>query len=307
MNLYLEVFNTFAKIGAFTLGGGYAMLPLIEEEVVNRKKWIDPKDFIDLVAIAQSAPGIFAVNISIFIGYRLRGAKGSFVASMGSILPSFLIILLIALFFQQFKEIPWVESMFKGIRPAVVALIAAPTFKMAKTAKLNRYTLWIPIVGALLIWLLGISPIWVIVIAGVGGYIYGRFFEGQDEEGHIKTPEEIAREKELERANKEAKRTSKELQKVRETLENSRRKQEKAQRMAEKARRAAEQAQKDEEEALSLMPHAQAKAQKAMQEARRRQEEDRLLRANEPNLFNVLDPRLVGQDNDPANDEDEDE
>ncbi len=175
MNLYLQAFSVFFKIGAFTIGGGYAMVPLIEDEVVNQRKWIAKDDFIDLLAIAQSAPGILAVNISIFIGYRLRGIRGSIITTLGTILPSFLIILAIALFFHNFKDNALVEKIFKGIRPAVVALIAAPTFSMAKSAQINRYTLWIPVVSALLIWLLGFSPIWIIVMAGIGGLLYKWF------------------------------------------------------------------------------------------------------------------------------------
>ncbi len=175
MNIYLESFGVFFKIGAFTIGGGYAMIPLIEEEVVKKKKWLSGSDFTDLMAIAQSAPGVFAVNMSIFIGYKLRGVKGSIITALGTILPSFLIILAIALFFQQFKEYRVVENIFKGIRPAVVALIAAPTFSVAKSSKINRRTIWIPIVGALMIWLLGVSPIYVIILAGVGGYLWGRY------------------------------------------------------------------------------------------------------------------------------------
>ena len=159
MNIYLESFGIFFKIGAFTIGGGYAMVPLIENEIV---------------AISQSAPGILAVNISIFIGYKLRGIRGSIITALGTILPSFIIILAIALFFHNFKDNVIVERIFKGIRPAVVALIAVPTFSMAKSARINRYTIWIPIVSALLIWLLGFSPIWIIIAAGVGGFLWGK-------------------------------------------------------------------------------------------------------------------------------------
>ena len=174
MNIYLESFGIFFKIGAFTIGGGYAMVPLIENEIVTKRKWISQDEFMDLMAISQSAPGIFAVNISIFIGYKLRGVRGSVVTALGTILPSFLIILAIALFFSNFKDNVYVENICKGIRPAVVALIAAPTCTMAKSAKINRYTIWIPVVSALLIWLLGFSPIWIIVAAGIGGYLWGR-------------------------------------------------------------------------------------------------------------------------------------
>lgn len=175
MNFYLQSFLIFFKIGLFTIGGGYAMVPLIENEIVGKRKWVEKEDFIDLLAIAQSAPGIFAVNIAIFIGYKLRKKRGALAMTLGTVLPSFLIILAIALFFQQFKQYQVVENIFKGIRPAVVALIAAPTFSMAKSAKINRYNVWIPVVSALLIWLLGVSPIYIIIMAGIGGFIYGKY------------------------------------------------------------------------------------------------------------------------------------
>lgn len=174
MNIYFELFFIFCKIGAFTIGGGYAMIPLIENEIVTKRKWVTQEDFFDLLAISQSAPGVLAVNISIFIGYKLKGIRGSIVTTLGAVLPSFVIILVIALFFHNFKDNTVIERIFKGIRPAVVALIAVPTFKMARLAKLNKFTLWIPVVSALLIWLLGFSPIWIIILAGLGGYIWGK-------------------------------------------------------------------------------------------------------------------------------------
>ena len=169
-----EAFITFFKIGIFTLGGGYAMIPLIEEEVVNRKQWVSKDEMLDLIAIAQSCPGVFAINIATFIGYKLNKTRGAIATTIGTALPSFLIILAIAMFFSQFKDNPYVAAMFKGIRPAVVALIAVPTFNLGKRAQLNMWTIWIPVVSSLLIWLLGISPIWIIIAAGIGGYIYGK-------------------------------------------------------------------------------------------------------------------------------------
>ena len=174
MIFYINAFCTFFKIGLFTIGGGYAMVPLIEEEVVNKKRWITQEDFIDLLAVSQSVPGVFAVNFSIFIGYKLKRFPGALALALGTILPSFLIILSIALFFHQFKEYETVEKIFKGIRPAVVALIAAPTFSMAKSAKINKYNVWIPVVSALLIWLMGVSPVYIIALAGLGGVSYGK-------------------------------------------------------------------------------------------------------------------------------------
>ena len=173
------LFTTFFHIGLFTIGGGYAMIPLIEAEVVDRKSWIGREDLLDLMAVAQSCPGVFAVNIAIFIGYKLRGVRGAVTAALGCILPSFLIILAIALFFHQFQDNPWVARAFRGIRPCVVALIAVPTFRMAQTARIGWTNVWIPVVSAGLIWLVGISPIWIIAAAGLGGYLYGKLLNTQ--------------------------------------------------------------------------------------------------------------------------------
>lgn len=170
-----ELTATFSKIGLFTIGGGYAMIPLIEHYVVERNKWVEKEEFLDLLALAQSAPGVFAVNIAIFIGYKLRGLKGAIFASLGSALPSVVCILLIAIFFRTFRESLIVEYVFRGIRPAVVALVAAPVFSVAKTAKITYTTVWIPIVAALLIVALGVSPIYIIPAALIAGFLYGKF------------------------------------------------------------------------------------------------------------------------------------
>ena len=176
-NIYWESFKTFFKIGIFTLGGGYAMIPLIEEEVVNRHKWVAKEEMLDLISIAQSCPGVFAINIAIFIGYKLRKVRGALATSFGTALPSFLIILAIAIFFSAFKDNPVIAAMFRGIRPAVVALIAVPTFRMAQRAKIGWTNCWIPLVSALLIWLLGVSPIYIILVAGLAGYLYGMYIK----------------------------------------------------------------------------------------------------------------------------------
>ena len=156
MKFYWESFKTFFKIGAFTLGGGYAMIPIIETEVVEKRKWIGKEEFLDLIAIAQSCPGAFCT-------------------ALGTALPSFLIILLIAMFFHRFMEVGWIAAMFRGIRPAVVALIAVPTFNLAKRARIGLANCWIPLISALLIWKLGVNPVMIILAAGLGGYVYGRY------------------------------------------------------------------------------------------------------------------------------------
>ena len=155
------------------------MIPLIEHDVVERNGWLRKDEFLDLLAVAQSAPGVFAVNMAVFVGYKLRGKRGALAASFGCVLPSIVIILLIALFFRRFRHIEVVNNIFMGIRPVVVALIAVPVFNVAKSARLGWSTVWIPVVAAFLIVALGVSPIYVIIVAGVAGFIYGRVGRGR--------------------------------------------------------------------------------------------------------------------------------
>lgn len=186
-NQYLQLFTTFFKIGAFTFGGGWAMISIIEREIVDKHHWLEREDFLDLLAIAQSLPGILAVNIATAIGDKLRGGKGSAIATLGSILPSFLIILFIAIFLtpDMIKSNKIISSIFMGIRPAVVALIVAPVLTSAKSAGITFRTwktLWIPFIVALMISLdLGTasSPILYIILGGIGGYCYMLYTRNQ--------------------------------------------------------------------------------------------------------------------------------
>lgn len=176
-NLLLKLFVTFFKIGAFTFGGGWAMISIIEKEIVGKHRWIEREDFLDLLAIAQAMPGILAVNIAVVIGDKLRGVRGSVCAALGTILPSFFMILAIAIFLtpDAIKNDPTLNAVFKGIRPAVVALIIAPVLTTARAAKINMKTVIIPVATALLIYS-GMpyisNPIVFILLGGVGGYLY---------------------------------------------------------------------------------------------------------------------------------------
>ena len=157
-----QIFAVFAKIGAFTIGGGYAMIPIIQAEMA-RRGWISEEELPDIVALSQSAPGVMAVNISIFAGYRMRGVKGSIAATLGSITPSFLFILAIAMLFTTFKDNPWVEKAFKGIRPVVISLIAVPMVKMARKC-CKTWWAWLLAVAALvLVAFLNVSPIYILL------------------------------------------------------------------------------------------------------------------------------------------------
>lgn len=176
MNIYLQLFLTFFKIGAFTFGGGWAMISIIEKEIVDKYHWIGREDFLDLLAVAQSLPGVLAVNISVAVGDKLRSTRGSLAASLGTIMPSFLIILAIAVFLTPdlIKNNPVLSAIFKGIRPAVVALIIAPVISSAKSAKITWRNVWIPAGTALLIWSgwpFISNPILFIVLGVAAGYI----------------------------------------------------------------------------------------------------------------------------------------
>ena len=159
----------FAKIGAFTIGGGYAMIPIIQDEMA-RRKWISEEELPDIVALSQSAPGVLAVNISIFAGYRLRGVKGSIAATLGSVTPSFCIILAIAMLFTSFKDNPWVVKAFTRIRPAVIALIAVPMVNMARKSCTTWWKWLLAITTLLLVAFLGVSPIYILLVVLILGF-----------------------------------------------------------------------------------------------------------------------------------------
>lgn len=175
--IYRKLFSSFVRIGAFTFGGGWAMISLIEREVVEKRKWIPREEFLDLLAVAQSLPGILAVNVSVAVGDKLRGRRGSLAAAAGTILPSFLIILAIAIFLTpdliQHNRV--ISAIFRGIRPAVVALIVAPVITSGRAAKIGWKTVWIPVVTALLIWSklpIVSNPILYVILGGIGGYLW---------------------------------------------------------------------------------------------------------------------------------------
>ena len=183
----IQLFVSFFKIGVFTIGGGYAMIPLMEEELVERRRCLSRVEFLDLMALSQAMPGVFAVNMATTVGYRLRGVTGSVCAILGNILMPVCIILLLAMFFRHFRDNDIVSRIFMGIRPAVVALIAAPVFRLAKDAGLSWRTCWIPLLAALLIWALGVSPVWVIVATILLGVVWGKISERNDKD---KQPEQ---------------------------------------------------------------------------------------------------------------------
>ena len=200
MKFFVELFLVFFRIGLFTLGGGYAMVPLIEREVVDKKKWMDGGEFIDVLAIAQSLPGPIAVNTSVFVGYKTRGIAGSVVGLLGTVLPSFLCMIIIAAFFVGIKDDSTVAAVFTGIRPAVAALIAASVWSLGKKARLTWKTALVGVAATLAVWMGRLSPAWVVLALALVGAMFpisrpaeaGEVVEpvGEDAPGDGDEPEE---------------------------------------------------------------------------------------------------------------------
>ena len=170
MKQLLEIFAVFFKIGLFTIGGGYAMLPIIQKEVVETKGWMDEDEFLDALSLTNSLPGPLAINAATFVGYRVCGVKGALAAVMGAASPSVIIILAVAMVFSNLTEYPAVQYVFNGIRPAVVALILYAVIKLAKSAKLSEYLNWLIALAAVVaIAVFGLHPVAVVVAAALYG------------------------------------------------------------------------------------------------------------------------------------------
>jgi len=158
-----KLFGVFAKIGAFTIGGGYVMIPVIEAEM-RKRKWVPDDELEDIVVLAQSAPGLLAVNMAIFTGHRIRGTKGSIVATLGAIAPSFFIILLIAILFSNFKENDLIRRLFQGIRPVAVALILSPAINMFRKGWRKWWWWTLMLLSATLVAFMKVSPVWILLV-----------------------------------------------------------------------------------------------------------------------------------------------
>lgn len=168
----LQLFVTFFKIGAFTFGGGYAMIPLISKEVVENKKWITDDDILEIVAIAESTPGPIAINSATFVGYKVCGFWGSFFATLGTVLPSFCIILAISYVLREFQNIKAVQYAFSGIRAGIVALLIKALWTMYKKCQKNAFA-YIIMAGAFISTaFLDFSVLPVIIACAVSGLIY---------------------------------------------------------------------------------------------------------------------------------------
>ena len=171
MNIYLDMFLTFAKVGVCTFGGGYAMLPILQREVVEKKGWATDEELTDYFAIGQCTPGIIAVNTATFIGHKFKGVLGGIMATLGVVFPSVVIISLIAAFLSNFADNPMVIHALNGVNACVVAMIASSVVKLSKSTIKDRVTTAIFLVVLALAFFAGLSPVLLVVLAGVAGYM----------------------------------------------------------------------------------------------------------------------------------------
>lgn len=176
--ILFDLFWAFLKIGAFTFGGGYAMIALIEKEVVYNRHWVEHDHFLELLVLAQSAPGPISLNTAVFVGYKTEGYAGAVCAILGVVIPSFVIILLVAIYFHGFKDNRYVSAAFDGMRPAVVALIAAPIFNLAKG--MGWWKIALAVLAAAAVWQLGVSPMYFILVGAVVGVLYAFHTRAKD-------------------------------------------------------------------------------------------------------------------------------
>ena len=173
--LGLKLFWEFFKIGAFTFGGGYAMISMVKNAITDKQKWLSEDEFWECITLAQSLPGVFAINMALYTGFKISGKTGAGSAMFGAMLPSMIIIVIIASFIQNINDLQTVKNIFAGIRPCVIALILVPGLTMLKKAKLDKRTFWIPILACLAVCLLGISPVYIIIATIIGGIILAKF------------------------------------------------------------------------------------------------------------------------------------
>ena len=178
--MLFDMFMTFFKIGAFTFGGGFGMIPIVQEEIVTKREWIAEEEFLDAMAVAQGSPGPMAVNVSIFVGYRIKGVAGALVAALGSILPSFIIMVVIARYLYKYRDNPILDKVFMGIKPAIIALILSAVYSLGKSARFGYKRIMVSIVTVILIAFFNVSPIYLIIAGGLGSVLINRLWKEEE-------------------------------------------------------------------------------------------------------------------------------
>ncbi|ABY95875.1 MULTISPECIES: chromate transporter [Thermoanaerobacter] len=169
--IYLSLFWAFFKVGAFSFGGGYAMIPLIKKEIIDIHHWLSVDQFLDIIAISQMTPGPIAINAATFVGYKVGGFWGSAAATIGVTSPSFLIIIILALLIIRYRHLPWLDAFFKGVRPAVIALIVQAAYSVGKSSFTGIKDMLVAAVVFVGLYLLKINPLIIIVMAAILGIV----------------------------------------------------------------------------------------------------------------------------------------
>lgn len=174
MKVLFDLFRAFFTIGALTFGGGYAMLPMLEREIVTKRSWATNEELLNYFAIGQCTPGIIAVNTATFVGYKIKGVIGGIVATLGVVAPSVVIITIIAMVLENFMDIGWVQNAFAGIRVAVCALITVSVVKLFKSNVKQHWHIALAIIAFVVVALLKLSPVYVVVACAVLSFIFGK-------------------------------------------------------------------------------------------------------------------------------------
>ncbi|HBT48900.1 MAG: Chromate transporter [Caldanaerobacter subterraneus] len=169
--IYLSLFWAFFKVGAFSFGGGYAMIPLIKKEIIDIHHWLSMDQFLDIIAISQMTPGPIAINAATFVGYKIGGFWGSVAATIGVTAPSFLIIIILALLIIRYRHLPWLEAFFKGVRPAVIALIVQAAYSVGKSSFTGIKDMLVAAMVFVGLYLLKINPLIIILMAAILGIV----------------------------------------------------------------------------------------------------------------------------------------
>ena len=171
MNIYIETFKTFLKGGGLAFGNGYAAITPIRDSIMNHQ-WLSEEAFEDTIVIAQALPGLFSLNFAVFLGYKIKGWRGSLAALSGMLLPALALAFILAVSFNKVRDLPIINSFLKGARPAIIALMVYPCFKLFKRSNNSLSTIWLPIGALLAIYLLHISPAYIIMVVVACAIVY---------------------------------------------------------------------------------------------------------------------------------------
>lgn len=180
MSISLETFLIFLRSTLFSVGNSYAAVEPVREAVVSRRSWMTADEFAEDLSLVQAMPGVFALNFGAHIGRRVGGWRGSVMALLGTLLPVFVVLLVVSLFFFNLRENATVRDFLRGVRPAIVALVVLPCIRLGRRSHITLSNIWLPVMAALLVGIMGLSPVWIVLVVAFFGYLYGRYVRPTD-------------------------------------------------------------------------------------------------------------------------------